>query len=96
MKLPTGYRGVVVDKVPDAADAPKHVVTEIDDETDEVRDVQPAPSSMRVRAEFDEVVVWGHEALADAATDPYVRSVEEWLQVSAQIHAYPATQGDST
>ncbi|KAH6668618.1 ribonuclease H2 non-catalytic subunit-domain-containing protein [Plectosphaerella plurivora] len=96
VKLPTGYRGVVVDKVPDAPDAPKHVVTEIDDETDEVRDVPPAPSSMRVRAEFDEVVVWGHEALADAASDPYVRSVEEWLQVSAHIHAYPETQAAST
>jgi ribonuclease H2 subunit C len=95
VKLPSGYRGVVVDRVPDAADAPKHPVTEIDDESDEVREVQPEPSSMRVRAEFDEVVVWGHEALADAASDPYVRSVEEWLQVSALIHAYPST-GAST
>ncbi|KAH7350080.1 ribonuclease H1/H2 small subunit [Plectosphaerella cucumerina] len=90
VKLPSGYRGVVVDRVPDAPDAPKHPVTEIDDESDEVREVQPEPSSMKVRAEFDEVVVWGHEAMADAASDPYVRSVEEWLQVSALIHAYPS------
>lgn len=86
MKLPEGYRGVVVEKADEQPNAPKHVVTEIDD--DEVREVQPEPRSMQVKGEFDEMVVWGHEALADASSDPHVRGMEEWLQVSAQIHSY--------
>lgn len=41
--------------------------------------------TMQVTADFDEMVVWGHEAVADAAGDPYVRSIEEWLQVSEKV-----------
>ena len=41
--------------------------------------------TFRTVAEFDEVVVWGHEAIADATGDPYVRSVEEWLTVADQV-----------
>lgn len=45
-------------------------------------------------AEFDEMVVWGAESMADAATDPYVRSMEEWLQVAESIHQYDEPAGD--
>lgn len=86
VKLPEGYRGVVVEKAAERADAPNHVVTEIDD--DEVREVKPQPRSMVVKGEFDEMVVWGHETIADASSDAHVRSMEEWLQVSSQIHSY--------
>jgi hypothetical protein len=40
---------------------------------------------MQITAEFDEMVVWGHESVADASSDPYVRSMEEWLQVANQV-----------
>jgi hypothetical protein len=40
---------------------------------------------MQITAEFDEMVVWGHESVADASSDPYVRSMEEWLQVADQV-----------
>lgn len=33
------------------------------------------------------MIVWGHEALADATGDPYIRSVEEWLQVADQVRS---------
>ena len=40
---------------------------------------------MEVTSEFDEMVVWGHETVVDASADPYVRSMEEWLQVADKV-----------
>lgn len=41
--------------------------------------------TMQATAEFDEMVVWSHESIATAVADPYVRSVEEWLQVADKV-----------
>ncbi|KJR87919.1 ribonuclease H2 subunit C [Sporothrix schenckii 1099-18] len=41
-----------------------------------------------VQAEFDKIVIWGHQTTADASTDPYVRSMEEWVALSEKIHSY--------
>lgn len=41
--------------------------------------------TMDVKAEFDEMVIWGHESSADAASDPYVRSIEEWLAAAELV-----------
>lgn len=50
--------------------------------------------TMQVTAEFDEMVIWGHETVADAAGDPYIRSMEEWLQVAGQVSlAFASTCG---
>ncbi|KAI9770575.1 MAG: hypothetical protein M1840_003165 [Geoglossum simile] len=44
---------------------------------------------MEEHASFDEIVVWGHEALPDASADPYVKSMEEWVEFAEQIHSFP-------
>lgn len=55
---------------------------------------EPDMGSLETKAEFDEMVVWGHEATADASADPYVRSVEEWLTVAEQVqHAKISQDG---
>ncbi|KAJ6443132.1 ribonuclease H2 non-catalytic subunit [Purpureocillium lavendulum] len=46
--------------------------------------------AMHVTAQFDEVTVWFHQAAADSASDPYIRSIEEWLHVADQIHSHSA------
>lgn len=46
---------------------------------------EPDASKMATKGEFDEVVVWNHEAAADASTDPYVRGLEEWTSLSEQV-----------
>lgn len=33
---------------------------------------------------FDEVVVWGHEAVP-AADDPFVKGVEEWVRLAEAV-----------
>lgn len=36
-------------------------------------------------ADFEEIVVWGHEARPDDLADPYVRGVEEWISFAEQV-----------
>lgn len=54
---------------------------------DDVVELGPETGTMQVTAEFDEMVVWGHEAAVDAAGDPYVRSMDEWLEVSGKVRS---------
>lgn len=46
--------------------------------------------ALEMKAEFDEMMIWGHESVADAASDPYVRGVEEWIKVAEQVCGYSA------
>ncbi|KAM0348753.1 hypothetical protein ACHAPU_004192 [Fusarium lateritium] len=82
VKLPEQCRGVVVERVPEedpetTVDEPVEVINE-EEGKDKI-------GSMQITAGFDEMVVWGHETVADASADPYVRSIEEWLQVANQV-----------
>ncbi|KAF5636642.1 ribonuclease H2 subunit C [Fusarium sp. NRRL 52700] len=89
VKIPEQCRGVVVEQAPerDRKSTNEDVVEDLD------ADQEPEQiGSMKITAEFDEMVVWGHETVADASTDPYVRSIEEWLQMADRIHSYsPST-----
>jgi ribonuclease H2 subunit C len=41
--------------------------------------------TLEAQAEFDEIVVWGHEMAVDAAADPYLRGAEEWLALAGKV-----------
>lgn len=43
---------------------------------------------MQVTARFDEVILWGHHTSVDAEADPYIRGIEEWLEVSEKVRQY--------
>ncbi|KAM0548512.1 hypothetical protein ACHAPJ_009835 [Fusarium lateritium] len=83
VKLPEQCRGVVVERTPEKD--PKIATEEPVEDADAE---QEQTGSMQITAEFDEMIVWGHETVADASADPYVRSMEEWLQVADRIHSY--------
>jgi ribonuclease H2 subunit C len=87
--LPEDYRGIVVERVPqqDPKTAVEEHVVDLDAEEEQIE-------NMQITAEFDEMVVWGHEAVADASADPYVRSMEEWLQVADKVCMHPDTGAD--
>ena len=36
---------------------------------------------------FDEIVVWGHEAIP-AADDPFVKGVEEWIRLAEAVRMF--------
>ena len=78
VELPEEHRGFVLAKT-----APS-TATGTEKEADSTGE-QTEPPAMRAVAQFNEVTVWGHEAVADTAMDPYVRGLEEWLAVSDQV-----------
>ncbi|KAK8105040.1 hypothetical protein PG999_008399 [Apiospora kogelbergensis] len=87
--LPAGYYGAVAEKGDTKREIPREEDLDLD------ADVQELPDAMEIaplqsKAQFDDFVVWGHESLADAGADPYVRGIEEWVAFSEQIHSYPA------
>ncbi|KAF4447723.1 ribonuclease h2 subunit c [Fusarium austroafricanum] len=83
VKLPEQCRGVIVERAPD-----KEPKTGYEEPAEDVDAEQEQMGTMEVTAEFDEMVVWGHETVADASADPYVRSMEEWLHMADRIHSY--------
>lgn len=92
VKLPEQCRGVVVERRQDKEQQPaaEEPVVVVDDDEAEKEPV----GTMQVTAEFDEMVIWGHETVADATGDPYIRSMEEWLQVAGQVSlAFVSTCG---
>jgi hypothetical protein len=87
VKIPEGYKGVILSstdqKLPKEAQASE--VEEDLDENEQSKDI----GVLEDQAEFDEVMVWGHEALPDESTDPYVRGVEEWIALAEQVGSGP-------
>jgi hypothetical protein len=88
VKIPKGYKGVIISsthqklpKEPQASEEEEEL-----DDNEQPEDV----GILEEQAEFDEVVVWGHEALPDENTDPYVRGVEEWIAFAEQVGYDPS------
>lgn len=82
LKVPEGYRGVVVDKTePPEPRAPRPDEPEVVDL--DAEDEMPL-GALDTKAEFDEMVIWGHESMADTS-DPYVRGIEEWMKVAEKV-----------
>ncbi|CAK7273327.1 hypothetical protein SEPCBS119000_005598 [Sporothrix epigloea] len=97
VKLPAGYRGVVGvrrDSPREAAQAngtaePKEIVdVDATPAEQEAQRLRMDTGQLDVLADFDEFVVWGHQSTADASTDAYVRSMQEWIALSEEIHSY--------
>lgn len=57
------------------------------DDNDDDEDITPLEpiGTMQSTAEFDEMVIWSHEEVASSTTDPYVRSIEEWVQMADKV-----------
>ncbi|KAJ3944618.1 uncharacterized protein N0V96_006156 [Colletotrichum fioriniae] len=83
VKLPEQYRGVVMER------SEKVETQQLEGEGEEIEGDLVELSTMETKAEFDEMVIWGHEASAEAASDPYVRSIEEWLAVAESVCSSP-------
>lgn len=81
LKVPEGYRGIIVEKQEATKpQAPRHDEPETVDLEDDV-----PIGALKTRAGFDEMIVWGHESIAEASSDPYVRGVDEWMALAQQV-----------
>jgi hypothetical protein len=80
--VPEGYKGVIALK----QKAPKKPVPEPDEPIDVDAEEEILPlGSLEEVARFDKIVIWGHESVADAADDLYVRGVDEWIGLSEKV-----------
>jgi len=89
--LPEGYQGAVLQKTEKQVGAPA-----LPDEDGMVEDaVQVETNIMEQQGSFEEIMVWGHEAVP-ADDDVYVKGMQEWIgfaeavspSLAAAIHAF--------
>ncbi|KAL7785214.1 ribonuclease H2 non-catalytic subunit domain-containing protein [Trichoderma ceciliae] len=93
--LPANYRGVVLQRKVDKQSAVEQPeVIAIGEDGDEGS--APRLGTMHTVTEFDKMVVWSHDTLVDASSDPYLRGVEEWLQVADSVHSYDTEDGGNS
>lgn len=90
VKIPEGYKGVILSSTDKKL--PKDPQTSEEDEEVDENEQPEHIGILEEQAEFDEVMVWGHEALPDEITDPYVRAVEEWIAFAEQVGSEPRSQ----
>ncbi|KAK3716150.1 hypothetical protein LTR37_006595 [Vermiconidia calcicola] len=93
LKVPDEYRGVVLEKTQQAVQKPaaQHPGALLDEDGDEAEeDVLEDVLEVKIaepKAQFDEMVVWGHEMVPDEE-DVYVKGMEEWIGFAEAMHSY--------
>ncbi|OBT61652.1 hypothetical protein VE03_08413 [Pseudogymnoascus sp. 23342-1-I1] len=89
VKIPPQYQGVVLStsEAPEAAKAlsGSHSYTGDSQEEEEA-----GKGLMEELTDFDEFVIWGHVALPDETTDPYLRAIEEYTAFAEVVHTVKA------
>lgn len=91
LKLPNGYDGVVLESSDQRIVQPLNQPFEVP--VDEDDDRTPIPQNtvetrvMNQKAHFDEIVVWGHEALPQN-DDEYVKGMEEWVAFAEAVSVH--------
>ncbi|PSR90616.1 ribonuclease H1/H2 small subunit [Coniella lustricola] len=84
LKVPKGYRGVIVEK--QQTQQPQSVNrAEVEPVVVDAEDEDVPLGTLETKAEFDEAVVWGHETIADSSSDPYLRAADEWIDLAEQV-----------
>ena len=87
LPLPEGYRGLVVERAADELKREAKLPEDGQEHNEDDVVAMETVGTMQTTGEFDEMVIWSHESMASAAADPYVRSIEEWLQVSEKARS---------
>ena len=54
-----------------------------DDQAGSLDDAQEG--KLHVTGEFQDIMVWGHESVADPSSDQHIRGMEEWMVVSKKV-----------
>jgi hypothetical protein len=92
VKIPKGYKGVILSSTDEKL--PKDPQSSEEEELDENEQIEDI-GILQEQAEFDEILVWGHETLPDETSDPYVRGVEEWIFFAEQVGSDTILQLDA-
>ena len=81
LPIPENHKGFVVERKNEAPAQIPDIIAE--------DEIEPDQAKMKVITQFDEVVVWDHEALADSDSNEYVRGMEEWISLSNKVGFSP-------
>lgn len=89
LKVPDGYQGVVLEKsersLPQKAPHAEQLRRMEEDEDEEMEAEVPVDVKMMdQKARFDEIMVWGHEAVPED-DDVYVKGVQEWISLAEAV-----------
>lgn len=93
LQLPSSYKGVVVsstDRIlpPSSSQQQQQTRSTQDIDGEEVEGEEESQDEVKIleeQAEFEDVMVWGHEAIVDASEDCYVRGVKEWIDFAESV-----------
>lgn len=87
MKIPPQYKGVVLSttEMPQAAQVLSGSHSYTSDSQEEGEAEAETEGLMEELADFDEFVIWGHVALPDETTDPYLRAIEEYTAFAEAV-----------
>ncbi|KAK3709503.1 hypothetical protein LTR37_010876 [Vermiconidia calcicola] len=89
LKVPDGYRGVVLEKSQQTVQqqAAQHPDSLLDEDDDGVEEDMQEVKIADPKAQFDEVIVWGHEMVPEDE-DVYVKGMVEWIGFAEAMHSY--------
>ena len=48
----------------------------------------PDVAVMEEQSTFEDVMVWGHEAVPDEMADPYILGMEEWISFAGEVRFF--------
>ncbi|KAL8779516.1 MAG: hypothetical protein Q9194_001415 [Teloschistes cf. exilis] len=98
VKLPEGYKGVVVKdtgkqvgSLEQKGNVERTSRREKESGDEDEEDEEESVGVMEEVGDFEEVVVWGHERIV-GSDDEVVKGVEEWISLAETIHG-PGLQG---
>lgn len=80
------YQGIVVESTEKKMPKEHHEAQE-EDGSEGAEELAEEVSVMEEKAAFNEMLVWGHDALPDDLIDPYVRGVEEWIAFAERVRS---------
>ena len=85
VKLPEGYKGVVV-KGATKSQAEDRATgrTGVDNDDPEIANKEVETSNLDEVADFGEVVIWGHEAITEP-DDVFFKGVNEWVTFATAV-----------
>lgn len=89
LKIPQGHRGMLVQNQDDTTINGPDNMEECERETHN----GTLEGKLQVAGEFQDLVIWGHESIADTSSDHYVRGMEEWIEVTTKVSHFAKSSG---
>lgn len=93
VKVPEGYKGVIVKDAGNEQNAQSAMKTDQEgDLHDEDGDDEEEVKTIDEMGSFEEVVIWGHDSIADG-DDAFVKGIGEWISFAEAVSPWSQALG---